>query len=232
MNLKRLKTYPFPKSLLHVLQKLARHGFEAYVVGGAVRDILLDLVPHEYDVATCALPAQSKVLFVPTSKRGEAFGSIMIRTYGKNYELTTYREEFGYSDHRHPDRILFVTDIHRDLVRRDFTINALAYSPVTQTLIDDHEGLRDLKRKQLCCIGNPLDRFNEDALRIIRALQLSQRLGFTLCPATNDAILARSELLVHLPAGRLRTELKGVHLANYPRIQEIFRGCTEAVQMI
>ena len=83
MNLKRLKTYPFPKSLLHVLQKLARHGFEAYVVGGAVRDILLDLVPHEYDVATCALPAQKQGSFVPTSKRGEVFGSIMIRTYEK-----------------------------------------------------------------------------------------------------------------------------------------------------
>ena len=114
MNLKRLKTYPFPKSLLHVLQKLARHGFEAYVVGGAVRDILLDLVPHEYDVATCALPAQKQGSFVPTSKRGKAVWLNHDSHLCKNYELTTYREEFGYSDHRHPDRILFVTDIHRD----------------------------------------------------------------------------------------------------------------------
>lgn len=224
MKLKSLKTHLFPKSLIHILRKLSHHGFESYIVGGAVRDILLGLNPQEYDLTTSALPTQIKRLFPVISSRGEPFGSITIRSYGKAYELTTFREEFGYSDHRHPDRILFITDIHRDLVRRDFTINALAYNPLTRTLIDDHEGLRDLRKKQLCCIGNPRERFNEDVLRMIRAIQFSQRLGFTLCDSTRDALLASSTLLSHLPAGRLRTELAKVNLQDYPKIEALLKS--------
>ena len=187
-------TIRLPHDAYRLLQTLRAAGHSAYVVGGCVRDSLLGRLPGDWDICTSARPDEMKALFC--SQRliltGEKHGTVAVILHGKPYEMTTYRLDGSYRDHRHPDNVQFVDDLAADLARRDFTINAMAYAP-GEGVIDLYGGRSDLAARVVRCVGTPADRFAEDALRILRALRFSAKLGFALDPATAAAAVAGSE---------------------------------------
>ena len=171
-----------------LLDALHRAGFAAYAVGGCVRDSLLGLAPHDWDLCTAARPEQVMELFgekqcIPT---GLQHGTVTVKRDGKLYEITTFRTEGSYSDGRHPDSVAFVPDVREDLARRDFTINAMAYS-AEEGLCDPFGGQEDLARGVVRAVGEPLRRFEEDALRILRLYRFAARFGFVIDEATEAA---------------------------------------------
>ena len=182
-------TIRLPHDAYRLLQTLRAAGHSAYVVGGCVRDSLLGRLPGDWDICTSARPDEMKALFC--SQRliltGEKHGTVAVILHGKPYEMTTYRLDGSYRDHRHPDNVQFVDDLAADLARRDFTINAMAYAP-GEGVIDLYGGRSDLAARVVRCVGTPADRFAEDALRILRALRFSAKLGFALDPATAAAV--------------------------------------------
>ena len=200
-----------------LLDALHRAGYAAYAVGGCVRDSLLGLVPHDWDLCTGALPQQVIGLFgaqqcIPT---GLQHGTVTVKQNGALYEITTFRTEGSYSDGRHPDEVHFVPDVREDLARRDFTINAMAYNE-KEGLIDPFGGQADLQRGILRAVGAPHQRFTEDALRILRLYRFAARFGFTLDPATAQAA---EELCAHLDcvsAERIEEELEKLLSAPAP----------------
>ena len=207
-------TIRLPHDAYRLLQTLRAAGHSAYVVGGCVRDSLLGRLPGDWDICTSARPDEMKALFC--SQRliltGEKHGTVAVILHGKPYEMTTYRLDGSYRDHRHPDNVQFVDDLAADLARRDFTINAMAYAP-GEGVIDLYGGRSDLAARVVRCVGTPADRFAEDALRILRALRFSAKLGFSLDPATAAAALAARDTLRTVSAERLYTELDGLLLA-------------------
>ncbi|NLN55232.1 MAG: CCA tRNA nucleotidyltransferase [Clostridiales bacterium] len=197
-----------PENLLTVIQKLAEKGFSAYLVGGCVRDFLLGKAPHDWDICTDALPEEVISCFrdysvVPT---GIAHGTVCVVINGEQYEITTFRREEGYTDSRRPDRVYFDANLIKDLSRRDFTINAIAYSP-KEGIVDYFGGLSDLKAKTIDCVGNPDERFGEDALRILRAIRFASVLGFEIGKDTKESILKNAYALHKISAERKREEL-------------------------
>ena len=186
-------TIRLPHDAYRLLQTLRAAGHSAYVVGGCVRDSLLGRLPGDWDICTSARPDEMKALFC--SQRliltGEKHGTVAVILHGKPYEMTTYRLDGSYRDHRHPDNVQFVDDVAADLARRDFTINAMAYAP-GEGVIDLYGGRSDLAARVVRCVGTPADRFAEDALRILRALRFSAKLGFALCIAQSMAFSAKS----------------------------------------
>ena len=176
-----------PKEILSVLNRLNDAGYEAYVVGGAVRDYIMGVPPHDYDVTTSALPYQIKEIFPEHFALGEKFGTISVITESDPIEVTTFRKDSDYSDGRHPDRIEFVTSVYDDLCRRDFTMNAIAYSPKTG-FVDPFGGINDIKNQIIRSVNNPVDRFNEDGLRILRAVRFAAKLGFDIEETTLKAM--------------------------------------------
>lgn len=179
-----------PKDVEYIIDQIELNGYEAYVVGGCVRDALLGKEPHDYDICTSATPDEMLKIFkddriVPT---GLKHGTVTIIINGTGYECTTYRIDGDYSDGRRPDNVQFTKDLYEDLKRRDFTINAIAYNPVSG-LIDPFNGCSDIKDKIIRCVGSPTDRFNEDALRIMRAIRFSAQLGFDVEEETRKEIL-------------------------------------------
>jgi len=168
-----------PKDVLKVLNKLNDAGYESYVVGGAVRDHVMGLEPHDYDITTSALPSQIKEVFPEHFALGEKFGTISVITDSEPIEVTTFRKDSDYSDGRHPDKIEFVTSVYDDLCRRDFTMNAIAFNPKTG-FVDPFNGIMDIENKLIRCVNNPIDRFNEDGLRILRAARFAAKLGFDI----------------------------------------------------
>ena len=171
-----------------LLDALHGAGYAAYAVGGCVRDSLLGLTPHDWDLCTSALPRQvldrfGKEQCIPT---GLQHGTVTVKYGGKLYETTTFRTEGSYSDGRHPDSVAFVPDVKEDLARRDFTINAMAYS-AEEGLIDPFGGREDLARGLVRAVGVPHQRFTEDALRILRLYRFAARFGFEIDPATGQA---------------------------------------------
>ena len=207
-------TIRLPHDAYRLLQTLRAAGHSAYVVGGCVRDSLLGRLPGDWDICTSARPDEMKALFC--SQRliltGEKHGTVAVILHGKPYEMTTYRLDGSYRDHRHPDNVQFVDDLAADLARRDFTINAMAYAP-GEGVIDLYGGRSDLAARVVRCVGTPADRFAEDALRILRALRFSAKLGFTLDPATEAAALAARDTLHTVSAERLYAELDGLLLS-------------------
>ena len=171
-------TIRLPHDAYRLLQTLRAAGHSAYVVGGCVRDSLLGRLPGDWDICTSARPDEMKALFC--SQRliltGEKHGTVAVILHGKPYEMTTYRLDGSYRDHRHPDNVQFVDDLAADLARRDFTINAMAYAP-GEGVIDLYGGRSDLAARVVRCVGTPADRFAEDALRILRALRFIGQLG-------------------------------------------------------
>ncbi|MCI9576370.1 MAG: CCA tRNA nucleotidyltransferase [Clostridiales bacterium] len=202
-------TITIPKEAAFLLEQLHRHGWEAYVVGGCVRDSLLGKPPDDWDIATSALPQQTKASLpgIQVLDTGLQHGTVTAIFNNKPFEITTYRTDGIYTDHRRPDQVIFTSSLQKDLARRDFTINALAYHP-EQGLLDYFSGLEDLHQKILRCVGSPTQRFQEDALRIFRALRFASTLGFSIEPATAQAALEQKSLLHHIAAERLQAELK------------------------
>ncbi len=216
-----------PKEISQLLARLESKGFEAFVVGGCVRDSLLGKTPADWDICTSAYPEEVQALFtdhfvIPT---GIQHGTVTVVSGNRNVEITTYRQDGQYLDHRHPTSVAYTRSLLEDLKRRDFTINAMAYSPNTG-LIDHFNGQIHLEQKILCCVGDPMTRFQEDSLRILRGLRFSATYGLTIEHATATAIHSCKDGLSAISSERIYTELKKILtspnfalvLAEYPDI--------------
>lgn len=198
------------QSILSVIQK---SGGSAYVVGGCVRDAILGRTPHDWDICTSLRPAQTVNLFshydCTVIETGLKHGTVTVRFKSENYEVTTFRKDSAYSDSRHPDSVMFVDDVKEDLARRDFTMNAMAYNE-DAGLVDPFNGRDDLRFGIIRCVGDPDERFQEDALRILRAMRFSARFGFAIDPNTKEAMLRNRDLLSNIAWERIREELLGI----------------------
>ena len=203
-----------PNSVLELIHQLEEAGFETWVVGGCVRDHLMGNVPHDYDCCTAAEPEQMQALFADRQLvlAGLKHGTVGVVTEAGVVEITTFRTEGGYLDSRHPDWVKFVRDVKEDLARRDFTVNAMAYSP-RRGLCDPFGGQADLKNGLLRAVGDPVLRFREDALRILRGLRFAARFGFQIEEATRTAMHTEIAGLDTLARERVLTELEGFLLA-------------------
>ena len=197
-----------PNGAQNIIDTLEASGYEAYVVGGCVRDSLLGIVPHDWDICTSAVPSEIESCFEDRRivETGLQHGTVTIIEDGVSYEVTTFRIDGKYSDSRHPDKVTYTKDIDSDLSRRDFTFNAMAYNE-RLGLIDPFGGAFDLIRGEISCVGNANDRFKEDALRIMRALRFASTYGFTISERTNEAIHINKKLLNNIAAERIREEL-------------------------
>ena len=203
-----------PNSVLELINTLEEAGFETWVVGGCVRDHLMGNVPHDYDCCTAAEPEAMQALFADRQLvlAGLKHGTVGVVTEAGVVEITTFRTEGGYLDSRHPDWVKFVRDVKEDLARRDFTVNAMAYSP-RRGLCDPFGGQADLKNGLLRAVGDPVLRFREDALRILRGLRFAARFGFQIEEATRTAMHTEIAGLDTLARERVLTELEGFLLA-------------------
>ncbi len=195
-----------PPQVERILERLNEKGFEAYAVGGCVRDSLLGRQPEDWDITTSARPEQVKALFRRTIDTGILHGTVTVMMDGAGYEVTTYRIDGEYADGRHPKQVVFTPDLLEDLKRRDFTINAMAYSHKTG-IVDVFGGAGDLKGRLIRCVGNPLERFEEDALRLLRAIRFSAQLGFSIEEETCDAIIRIAPNLLKVSRERIQAEL-------------------------
>ena len=197
-----------PESVLALINRLEEAGFAAYAVGGCVRDLFLGLTPHDHDLCTAATPAQIKALFAdfPLVLAGEKHGTVGIVTDGGVVEITTFRTEGTYRDNRHPDRVEFVTSIEEDLARRDFTVNAMAFSPA-RGLCDPFGGREDLKNGILRAVGDPAARFREDSLRILRGVRFAVRFRLQPEEKTRQAMTELAPLMDNLARERVFDEL-------------------------
>ena len=192
------------------MKLLEENGYECYVVGGAVRSFLLRQPVHDYDMTTSALPEEMQAVFrdYKTIETGLKHGTLTVLIDGQPLEITTFRRDSAYPDHRHPETVSFSRAVEEDCARRDFTVNALCYNPA-DGILDFFGGVKDLKRKILRCIGDADSRFNEDALRILRALRFAARLDFTIEDSTRKALLNNISLLRFVSMERIREELNG-----------------------
>lgn len=200
-------TIKLPETIKFVLGKLEKNGFSAYAVGGAVRDYILGNPATDWDVTTSALPDETEKVFsgFKVIKTGIKHGTVTVIVNGCPVEITTFRKESGYTDNRHPDNVEFVSDLAEDLKRRDFTVNSLAYNE-KEGLIDLYGGLSDLKNEIIRTVGDPRERFSEDALRILRAVRFSSKLGFTIEEKTYAAAKELKENLKNVSAERIFSE--------------------------
>ena len=197
-----------PEYVLQCLDALENAGFAAYAVGGCVRDACLGIEPHDFDLCTSALPEQTEAVFADRQLvlAGKKHGTVGVVTGGGVVEITTFRTEGSYADNRHPDWVEFVPDVEADLARRDFTVNAMAYSP-SRGFADPFGGREDLERKVLRAVGDPDSRFREDSLRILRGVRFAVRFGLTVEEATKSAMLRQRHLMDNLARERVFEEL-------------------------
>ncbi len=211
-----------PEDVLYIIHTLQEAGWPAYAVGGCVRDCLRGREPADWDIATAALPEQTAALFPRTVPTGIRHGTVTVLA-GKNaYEVTTLRVDGVYEDHRRPEQVHFTADIVQDLSRRDFTMNAMAYHPDTG-LIDPFDGRGDIARGLIRCVGDPLVRFDEDALRMLRAVRFAAQTGFVVSEDIIRAMTARAELICAVSAERIRDELMKILLSDRPQALERLR---------
>ena len=204
-----------PKEVKHIIDILTQNGYEAYAVGGCVRDSILGRVPGDWDITTSALPQQVKALFRRTIDTGIQHGTVTIMLGKNGYEVTTYRIDGKYEDSRHPESVEFTPNLEEDLKRRDFTINAMAYND-ENGVVDVFGGIDDIRNRIIRCVGNAHDRFTEDALRILRAVRFSAQLGFEIDKATKDAARELAPTLVKISRERIHTELNKLLLSDNP----------------
>lgn len=200
-----------PENITRILDKLEYAGYEAYIVGGCVRDSLMGIPPHDYDITTSALPAETEQVFAGMRliETGLKHGTVTVLSGGEPVEITTYRVDGEYRDSRRPESVTFTRNIRDDISRRDFTMNGIAYSP-RRGLFDEFGGSDDIKHGIIRCIGDPEKRFQEDALRILRGMRFSAALGFEIEENTALAMLDNRELLKNISAERVFTELCGL----------------------
>lgn len=204
-----------PKDVRHIINVLMENGYEAYAVGGCVRDSILGRTPGDWDITTSALPMQVKALFRRTIDTGIQHGTVTVMLGKNGYEVTTYRIDGKYEDSRHPKSVEFTSNLVEDLKRRDFTINAMAYND-EHGIVDAFDGMGDLKRKIIRCVGKAHDRFDEDALRILRAVRFSAQLGFDIEDDTAKAAKELAPTLVKISRERIHTELNKLLLSDNP----------------
>lgn len=196
-----------PAGAEEIINCINKAGFEAFIVGGCVRDCLLGRMPNDWDITTSAKPEQVKALFRRTIDTGIQHGTVTILIGDEQYEVTTYRIDGDYSDGRHPDDVTYTSLLSDDLRRRDFTINAMAYHPSTG-LVDLFGGVDDLDKKIVRCVGNAEDRFGEDALRMMRAIRFAAALGYSIDDETYNAIIKLHANLSKVSAERIRVEME------------------------
>lgn len=204
-----------PYEVEWVIGKIREAGYEAFAVGGCVRDTLLGRTPEDWDVTTSARPEAVKAIFERTVDTGLQHGTVTVLKNRKGYEVTTYRIDGEYHDGRHPDSVEFTPNLLEDLKRRDFTINAMAYSHETG-IVDEFGGMEDLKAGIVRCVGRPEDRFTEDALRLLRALRFSAQLGFEIEESTYAAIKTIAPNLAKVSKERVQAELTKLLLSAHP----------------
>ncbi len=198
-----------PEQIAEILAKLEAAGFEAYVVGGCVRDGIMGKTAHDYDITTSAEPRETERVFADCRvvETGIKHGTVTVLYKGLSVEITTFRVDGDYPDGRHPSEIAFSKNIKDDLARRDFTMNAIAYSP-KRGIIDPFGGESDIKARVIRCVGEPEKRFSEDALRVLRALRFSSELGFSIDDKTSEALFAKKDTLEKVSKERTFSELK------------------------
>ena len=204
-----------PAGAARILKVLEANGYEAYVVGGCVRDSLLGKQPHDWDITTSALPLQVKALFSRTIDTGLKHGTVTIPSGREAYEVTTYRIDGEYLDGRHPSEVTFTASLREDLKRRDFTINAMAYNE-KDGLQDFFDGISDLENQRIRAVGDPRKRFEEDALRILRAVRFSAQLGYTVEEGTLRAMRMLAPTLARISAERIAAELEKILVSPHP----------------
>lgn len=204
-----------PTNVQAIITTLENAGFEAYAVGGCIRDTLLNRTPEDWDITTSASPAQVKGLFAKTIDTGIQHGTITVLIGKETYEVTTYRIDGEYEDSRHPKEVTFTSNLSEDLKRRDFTINAMAYNN-RSGLVDEFGGMSDLENKIIRCVGNPKERFTEDALRMMRAVRFSAQLGYEIEQATEEAVRELAPSLKLISAERICTELTKLMVSDHP----------------
>ena len=195
-----------PEKVNTIIHTLQEHGYEAYAVGGCVRDSILGRVPDDWDITTSATPLETKSLFAKTFDTGIEHGTITVLMDKDAFEVTTYRVDGKYEDSRHPSEVTFTRSLSEDLLRRDFTINAMAYNE-NEGLVDIFGGMQDLENQTIRCVGNAKARFGEDALRILRAVRFAAQLGFEIGEETKEAIIALAPTLANISAERIQVEL-------------------------
>ncbi len=195
-----------PDSAVEIVRELRRHGHEAYFVGGCVRDMVMQIEPSDFDIATSAHPEQVMKMFPRTEAIGAQFGVVLVILRGHAFEVATFRSDEAYVDGRRPTGVVF-TDAKQDVLRRDFTINGLLYDPLTQEVIDYVDGRADIQAKIVRAIGDANARFEEDKLRILRAIRFGARLGYTIEPATWDAVRRMAPKIHQVSSERVRDEL-------------------------
>lgn len=204
-----------PDKVHHIITTLQEHGYEAYAVGGCVRDSILGRDPQDWDITTSATPLETKALFERTFDTGIEHGTITVLLDKEGFEVTTYRIDGEYEDSRHPKEVQFTRSLEEDLRRRDFTINAMAYNEETG-VVDIFGGLQDLDRQVIRCVGDANERFSEDALRILRAVRFSAQLGFDIEENTRKAICTLASNLRNISAERIQVELIKLLVSPYP----------------
>ena len=211
-----MKIY-LPPTVKYIIKKIYEHNYEAYIVGGCVRDALLDVTPHDYDITTSAPPHVVLDIFKDFKciETGIEHGTVSVLIDSNLYEITTYRIEGEYNDHRRPDSVDFTNKLEEDLKRRDFTINAMAYNE-KDNLIDLFGGKEDLKNKIIKTVGNPYDRFNEDGLRMIRAIRFSSKLNFLIEEETLQAIYNNAQIIKNISLERITDEFTKIILSDKP----------------
>ena len=193
-----------PEYVMTVLKTVRQAGFSTYLVGGAVRDIIMGRTPTDYDIASSALPEQIMSLFAHTIPTGIKHGTVTVMTDSGGIEITTFRSDGAYTDLRHPDSVSFVGDINEDLMRRDFTVNAIAFDG--ENTVDPTGGISDIKNRIIRAVGDPEKRFSEDALRILRCFRFASQLSFGIEPRTLDAAIKLSDTLQSVSIERITTE--------------------------
>lgn len=217
-----VNNFIIPKGAAHIIKTLRDNGYEAYAVGGCVRDSILGHVPEDWDITTRALPHEVKGLFSHVIDTGIEHGTVTVLKYGESFEVTTYRIDGKYSDGRHPDKVQFTPSLEEDLKRRDFTINAMAYDP-EEGLVDLFGGIEDLKNGIIKAVGDPDQRFTEDALRIMRAVRFAAQLSFEIEPATYAAISEHAENLGRVSMERIRVEFEKTLMSDNPGYVDLYK---------
>lgn len=211
-----------PLEVREIINTIEEHSCQAYVVGGCVRDSILGRIPGDWDITTSARPEQVKTFFAKTVDTGIKHGTVTVMVGKNGYEVTTYRIDGEYKDGRHPESVEFSVKLVDDLKRRDFTINAMAYND-SVGLVDEFDGIGDLERKLVKCVGNPVERFSEDALRMMRAIRFSAQLGFEIDKETFLAIRTLSDTIKQVSMERIQVELVKTLLSDNPDYVRMYK---------
>ncbi|MBQ4282320.1 MAG: CCA tRNA nucleotidyltransferase [Lachnospira sp.] len=211
-----------PEAVQAIINTIEQNGFEAYAVGGCVRDSILGREPDDWDITTSAIPTKVKTFFKRTIDTGIKHGTVTVMMNKTGYEVTTYRIDGEYKDGRHPESVEFSVKLEDDLMRRDFTINAMAYND-SVGLVDAFDGIQDLERKVIRCVGDARERFTEDALRMMRAVRFSAQLGFSIDSATWEAIIELAPNITKVSMERVQVELMKTLLSDNPDYVRMYK---------